>query len=97
MCGVLIRMRDVPEMGYMSTDNPPRGEICFKGPSIFVGYFREPEKTKEMLDEEGWLRSGDIGVLLPGGRIKLIDRAKNLFKLAQGEYISPDNLENAYV
>ena len=50
-----------------------------------------------MFDDEGWLKSGDIAMIIPGGRIKVFDRAKNMFKLAQGEYVAPEKLENIYV
>jgi len=46
LANVKIRLKDVPEMGYFHTNNPPGGEICFWGPSIMKGYFRNPEKTE---------------------------------------------------
>ena len=92
-----IRLKDLPEAGYMSTDQPPRGEICFWGTGVMPGYFKLPEKTAEAIDAEGWMMSGDVGIIQPNGQIQVIDRAKNIFKLSQGEYISPEKVENIFV
>lgn len=90
-----IKLVDVPEMQYYASDN--KGEICIRGYNVFKGYFKDPEKTKETIDEEGWLHTGDIGMWLPNGTLKIVDRKKHIFKLAQGEYIAPEKIENIYI
>ncbi len=70
---------------YLSTDQPyPRGELLIKGPVVFARYHKNPKATKEVLDEEGWFSSGDIAEIDTCGRVKIVDRIKNVMKLAQG-------------
>eukprot|EP00347_Sterkiella_histriomuscorum_P023487 403334458 len=90
------RLRDVPEMNYYHTDNPPRGELQVFGNSVIKGYFMDPEKTKEIFSEDGWLCTGDVVSIWPQGQLQIIDRAKNIFKLQQGEYIAPEKLQGIY-
>lgn len=87
-----IRLVDVPDMGYYHTDNPPRGEICIKGHNVADGYYKDPVKTAEVF-KNGWFFTGDIGEWNPDGTLSIIDRKKNLVKLAHGEYIALENLE----
>jgi long-chain acyl-CoA synthetase len=97
-----LKLIDLPEYNYYSTDiNPltkipePRGEICFRGDTIFKGYFKNIEETKKIIDKDGWYHSGDVGVILTsrGNAIKIIDRANSLFKLSQGEFVAPDKIQ----
>ena len=88
---VEIVLADVPEMGYLHTDTEHRGQPCqgrgeiwIRGPNVFKGYYKDEEKTRETVDEEGWLHSGDIGLWNMEGNLQIIDRKKNIFKLSQG-------------
>jgi long-chain acyl-CoA synthetase len=96
-----IRLVDVPEMGYKTTDKQHdkiaclgRGEIWIRGPTVFKGYYKMPKETAETLEGGQWLKTGDIGVWLPDGQLKIVDRKKNIFKLSNGEYVSGEKIEN---
>ncbi|KAI4326825.1 hypothetical protein L6164_019355 [Bauhinia variegata] len=90
-----VCLESVPEMGYDALSSTPRGEICIKGKTLFSGYYKREDLTKEVLID-GWFHTGDIGEWQPDGSMKIIDRKKNIFKLSQGEYVAVENLENIY-
>ncbi len=70
------------------------GEILTKGPHVMQGYYKEPKLTAEVLTEDGWFHTGDVGELEDGIYLKITDRKKEIFKLSGGKYIAPQALEN---
>jgi long-chain acyl-CoA synthetase len=91
-------LQSVPDMDYLVTDSPnPRGELLLRGNARFREYYRNESETKKSIIEDGWFRTGDIAEVDSMGRFKVVDRVKNVLKLAQGEYISPERIENVYL
>ncbi|KAK6042554.1 long-chain-fatty-acid CoA ligase 5 domain protein [Cooperia oncophora] len=91
----LVKLVDVAEMNYFAAQD--KGEVCFRGAAVMKGYFMDEELSKKTIDEEGWLHTGDIGEWQPNGSLKIIDRKNALFKLAQGDFVSPEQIEAVYL
>lgn len=70
------------------------GEILVKGPSVMMGYYKNETATKETIDEDGWLHTGDVGTFVEGKFLKITDRKKEIFKTSSGKYIAPLMIEN---
>jgi long-chain acyl-CoA synthetase len=70
------------------------GEILCKGPNVMLGYYKESGLTAEVIDADGWLHTGDIGVIIDDKFLKITDRKKEIFKLSSGKYIAPQPIEN---
>jgi long-chain acyl-CoA synthetase len=93
-----VCLESCPEFDYTVDDKPnPRGELLLRGPAVFREYYKNEEETSKSLEADGWFHSGDIAQIDNMGRLKIIDRKKNVLKLAQGEYISPERIENVYL
>ncbi|KAL3074122.1 hypothetical protein niasHT_033330 [Heterodera trifolii] len=90
-----VKLIDVPELNYFAKHGA--GEVCVKGPNVFRGYYKMAEQTVETLDTDGWLHTGDIGRWTEQGTLKIVDRKKHIFKLAQGEYVAPEKIELIYM
>lgn len=72
------------------------GEILFKGPNLMLGYYNDPEQTKQVIDKDGWFHTGDIGEFEDQRFLKITDRKKEIFKLSTGKYVAPQIVENRF-
>ncbi|WP_327237732.1 carboxylic acid reductase [Streptomyces sp. NBC_01317] len=91
------KLVDVPELGYYRTDTPhPRGELLLKTEGLIPGYYKQPELTAEILDEDGFYKTGDIVAEIGPDRHVVVDRRKNVLKLSQGEFVATSRLEAVF-
>jgi fatty acid CoA ligase FadD9 len=88
-----VRLVDVPELGYFTSHTPPRGEILVRTPHMISGYFGEREGTQRRFDGDGYFHTGDIGQRNANGTIQIIGRRDHVVKLAQGEFVLPEQIE----
>ncbi len=72
------------------------GEICVKGPNVMMGYYNRPERTREVIDGEGWFHTGDIGMMVENQYLMITDRKKEIFKTSSGKYIAPQVIEQHF-
>ena len=97
LAGLKVKLVDWAEGNYKISDRPnPRGEIILGGDTISKGYFKLQEKTQEdFFEEDGtrWFRTGDVGEFDKNGKLKIVDRKKDLVKLQLGEYVSLGKVE----
>jgi long-chain acyl-CoA synthetase len=87
----------MPYDGVQSRLDPVSGEIQMKSPGVMLGYYKEPEITKDAFSADGWLRTGDKGGLDAEGNLKITGRVKDLFKTSKGKYVAPAPIEDRLV
>ena len=86
-----------PYDGVQSRIDPATGEIQMKSPGLMLGYYKEPELTRQTLTADGWLRTGDKGDLDGEGNLRITGRVKDLFKTSKGKYVAPAPIEDRLV
>ncbi|MCH9640350.1 MAG: thioester reductase domain-containing protein [Actinomycetia bacterium] len=88
------KLVDVPDLGYFHTDKPhPRGELLIKTAHMFPGYYKRPEITAAVFDDDGYYRTGDVVAQVGPDQLEYVDRRNNVLKLAQGEFVTVAKLE----
>ena len=83
-----------PYDGVQSRIDATTGEVQMTSPGVMLGYFKEPELTRQAFTDDGWLHTGDKGVLDAKGNLKITGRVKDLFKTSKGKYVAPAPIED---
>ena len=80
-----LKLKDIDEAGYLSTNDPPQGEVCVRGPSLIQGYYKRDDLNNDesIFTKDGWFRTGDVGQWNPDGTLSLIDRLALLMHMAR--------------
>jgi long-chain acyl-CoA synthetase len=91
---VEIKLVSCPDLGYLAANN--QGEIHIRGPAVATAYYNDPTETMASFTRDGWFKTGDIGEWNSNGHLKIVDRIKNLVKLANGEYIALEKVINTF-
>jgi long-chain acyl-CoA synthetase len=86
-----------PYEGVQSRIDPANDEIQVRSPGMMLGYYKEPEQTRQAFTDDGWLRTGDKGVLDEEGGLRISGRVKDLFKTSKGKYVTPAPIEDKLV
>ncbi len=84
------------EVKFINTDEQGNGEICVRGPIVMQGYFNNPEATAEIFDDEGWLKTGDVGYMDNQGFLYITGRAKNIIVTEGGKNVFPEEIEDRF-
>jgi long-chain acyl-CoA synthetase len=87
----------LPYDGVQSRLDPASGEIQMKAPCLMLGYYKEPELSRQAFTEDGWLKTGDKGALDDQGHLRITGRVKDLFKTSKGKYVAPAPIEDKLV
>lgn len=90
------RVLEGNEMKVLNPDREGRGEVCFKGDTVFAGYYNNEEATRAAFDKEGWFHTGDLGRVTKDGFLYLTGRLKDIIVLPSGKNVYPDELEDFY-
>lgn len=91
---ITVKLVDVADAGYFAKNN--QGEFWVKGPALSPGYWKNEKETKDAYTDDGWFMSGDVCEFTKDGKLKVIDRKKNLVKTLNGEYVAVERLEALY-